>query len=70
MIGNLLRKKLASWDQCGYTPSLSYRREASYGTALGGICSIVATLLVMMFVVSELYGLIIPSQSHKYDQQV
>ena len=59
MIFSFLQKKLAAWDSCGTTPSLSYRREARYGTALGGISTIFGFIVCLLFIMAELYGFIV-----------
>ena len=53
-----LRKTLARNDWFGAPPKLYYRKEATFGTALGGLCTILAITLISFFMVSELYGLI------------
>ena len=70
MVFGFLRSKLVGCDQTGITPSLYYRRESSYGTAIGGFCSIIATILVLFFVTSEMYGLIVaPSYNQNIEYQ-
>ena len=53
-----IKRKLRDIDWLGQSPQLTYRREGGYGTALGGFCTLTALLLVMLFVTSEFYGLI------------
>ena len=52
-------KTLARNDMFGSPPKLTYRKEASYGTAVGGLCTILAILIIMFFMASELYGLVV-----------
>ena len=67
MVFGFLREKLVGLDQTGITPSLYYRRESSYGTAIGGCCSVIAVLLVLFFVTSEMYGLVV---APSYNQNI
>ena len=69
MVFEFASKKLASFDKYGLSPKMHYRTQGSYGTALGGVCSILATLIVLFFMISELYGLIV-RPSYNQNKQV
>ena len=51
-------RKLANYDKVGSGVNLTYERKPSYGTALGGFCSLIATMLVLFFIFSEFYQLL------------
>ena len=51
-------KKLASYDKVGSGVNLAYERKPTYGTALGGFCSIAASIFVLFFIFSEFYQLL------------
>ena len=43
-------------DQLGSSVSLNYRGNASFGTVLGGICSLLATLFFSAFILVQMYA--------------
>ena len=53
-----LRLTFSKFDHVAADVSLNYQKKSSHGTILGGICSIVAAIIVIFFVFSELYQLI------------
>ena len=43
---------LADWDQFGSEIKLNYRKNSSYGTKLGGCCTLFAMLVFWMLFIS------------------
>ena len=50
-----LRLTFSRFDHVAADVSLKYQKKTSHGTVLGGICSIIAAIIVIFFVFSELY---------------
>jgi len=50
---------IASWlaghDQLGTFAKFNYRGESGYGTGLGGFCSLVVTIITIMFTFTVIY---------------
>lgn len=47
--------KLKAWDGVGARVGLTYEKKASHGTVIGGLFSVLATIIVLFFVFSEFY---------------
>ncbi len=46
----------ASWDSFGSWAKFNYRGESGFGTAAGGFCSLVVTIVSAFFIIVQLYS--------------
>ena len=57
-MSDYLQTKLIQRDAVGTGVTLTHLNKPFHGTLMGGICSIVAQALVLIFLFSEMYQLI------------
>lgn len=48
----------ASWDAFGSWAKFNYRGESGFGTAWGGFCSLIITILTSFFIILQLYSFV------------
>ena len=51
-------KCLAGIDSTGDSVTLKYRKSDTFGTMLGGLCTILAIWLISGFVIAEIYSIV------------
>ena len=61
-----MKKFLRAQDNLGASPQMSYKKSSTFGTSLGGCCSIIFNIIFGLYISSMLFGFF----AHKeYDQQ-
>ena len=54
-----LNQTLSGFDSSGTGVGLTYLKKSTHGTVVGGLCSILATIIIVFFIFSEFYALIV-----------
>ena len=57
-MSDYLHQKLVQRDAVGAGITLTHMNKKFHGTLLGGVCSLIAQALVLIFLFSEMYQLI------------
>ena len=49
---------LAGWDQFGSFAKFNYRGQSGYGTGYGGCCSLIVTIITVLFLSIQMLGFV------------